>query len=106
MKQTDKTDERNLSRLQQQAYPKDFVEGRVYSVLRRSQLPFQEIKMRRLLLSMIAAIVLVTGLWAQAPAQGTQTPNSTAGTVQSAGKKSAEKTSKHHHHHKHHHKKS
>jgi hypothetical protein len=106
MRQSDKTDERNLSRLQQQAYPKDTVEGRVYSVLRRVQLPFQEIQMRRLLLSTIAATVLVTGLRAQAPTQSTQTPNSTAGTVQNASKKSAEKTSKHHHHHKHHHKKS
>jgi len=57
--------------------------------------------MRHLVLSVITATVLLTGLWAQ----GTQDSRSTAaGTVQTAGKKSAEKTGKHHHH-KHHHKK-
>jgi hypothetical protein len=101
MKQSYKKDERNLTRLQQQAYPKDFVEGRIYSVLRRAQLRFEEITMRHLVLSVITATVLLTGLWAQ----GTQDSRSTAaGTVQTAGKKSGEKTGKHHHH-KHHHKK-
>jgi len=60
--------------------------------------------MRRLVLSVIAGTVLLTGLWAQTQAQGTQDSHSAAGTVQNAGKKSAEKTGKHHHH-KHHHKK-
>jgi hypothetical protein len=93
-------DERNLTRLQQQAYPKDFAEGRVYSVLRHAQLRFEEITMRRLILSAIATTVLYSGLWAQAPAQGSQDSHSTPGTVQTAGKKSGK-----HHHHKHHHKK-